>query len=231
MAKVKSSAQLYLSPASYDPSDPTHALALASITAAAPAVATASAALPADLIAGGFVQIEGTGKADLDGTAWRVGTVTSAAKTFELADSDRTGATAASAGTYQVYSDANLIHACMVNITVTGQAPDSIALDDMCSNETVLGDAKPPTFTFTGFVDKDAPGFQNLVRASLESPKTTRMLLIDYGENAGYIFGPAEIGEVTITAANAAGLQFSGSGVFTEVPTYSWALGPEPVSA
>lgn len=229
--KVKSAAQLYLTNANFDPSDASHQIQIVSVTAADPAVATAAAVLPAAYVDGAIVLIDGTGQADLDGYAWRIDNVNAGAKSFELVEADRTGLTAAAAGSGQVFAGADLVHACMANITVTGQAPDSINLDDMCSTSTVLGDPKPPTFTFTGFVDNESPGFKNLVRASNESPKLERWLLIDYGEPVGYVFGPAEIGELTITAAVGGGLQFSGSGVFTEVPTYSWALGPEPVEA
>jgi hypothetical protein len=55
-------------------------------------------------------------------------------------------------------------------------------------------------------------------------PKPTVAILIDFGSGGGYIAGPGQIGEITITAGVNAGLQFSGTGVFTEVPTYSWAL-------
>jgi hypothetical protein len=233
MAKVKSAAHLYLSPAGYDPTSATNMLAITSITAAKPAVVTAAATLPVGLAVGALVAFEGTGAVDLDGTAWRIDTINVASKTFALVASDRTGKTAVAAkGTFQVFDDTtNLISACLANITVSGQAPDSIAMDDMCGTATVLGDAKPPSFTFQGFVDNEDAGFRNLVRASLESPKSPRVLLIDYGDAVGYIFGPAEIGELTVTAAVGGGLQFSGSGIFTEVPTYSWALGPEPVAA
>ena len=112
----------------------------------------------------------------------------------------------------------------MVSITVAGVPPDSIQMDDMCGSDTVLGSPKPPTFTYTGFVDKDSLGFKNLMQASLESPKTERWMLVDYTVGGGYIFGPVEIGEVTVTAQTAQGLQFSGTGVFKEMPTYSWAL-------
>jgi hypothetical protein len=226
MAKVKSNAQLYITPTDYTATPQT----LASVSAAAPAVATAVAALPANLVAGGFAYFDGTGAADLDGTTWRVANPQTVAKTFELQDSDRTGeAVDTGRGTYTPYDTAtDLVHACMVNITVTGVAPDSIAMDDMCTNTTVYGDPKPPTMTFTGFVDKDSPGFAALMQASLESPKQTHFIVIDYGTDVGYIAGNCQIGEITITAATAAGLQFSGTGVFTEIPTYSWALAPVP---
>jgi hypothetical protein len=224
MAKVKSAAQLYLTPTGVDPTDSALALALTGISAAAPASAVAVAPLDAAFIEGTIAMIEGTGAEDLDGYAWRA--EGPSGSSFKLADSDRTGDQATTGGTYQPFVvGEDLIHACVAQITVTGQAPDSISMDDMCGTSTVLGDSKPPTFTFTGWVDKDSAGFRNLMQASLESPKQARYLLIDYGEPAGYIFGPVEIGEITITAATSAGLQFSGSGVFTEVPTYSWALG------
>jgi hypothetical protein len=225
MAKVKSAAQLYLTPTGVDPTDSALALALTGISAAAPASAVAVAALDPAFIEGTIAMIEGTGAADLDGYAWRA--LAPSGSSFKLDDTDRTGDQATTGGTYQPFIvGEDLIHACVAQITVTGQAPDSISMDDMCGTSTVLGDSKPPTFTFTGWVDKDSAGFRNLMQASLESPKQPRFLLIDYGEPAGYIFGPVEIGEITITAATSAGLQFSGSGVFTEVPTYSWALGP-----
>jgi hypothetical protein len=224
MAKVKSAAQLYLTPTGVDPTDPTMALALTGISAAAPAAAVAVAPLDPAFIAGTIAVIAGTGAEDLDGYAWRA--LTPSGSGFKLADSDRTGEQATTGGTYQPFIVGDdLVHACVAQVTVTGQAPDSISMDDMCGTSTVLGDAKPPAFTFTGWVDKDSAGFKNIMQASLESPKQPRVLLIDYGEPAGYIFGPVEIGEITITAATSAGLQFSGSGVFTEVPTYSWALG------
>lgn len=225
MSKIKSAAQLYLTPTGVDPTVPALAKALTSVSKAAPALATAAAALPAGFVAGSFALLEGTGGPDLDGYAWRAENI--AASAFALDDSDRTKAAAATTGgTYQPFVlGTDLIHACVAQVTVTGQAPDSISMDDMCGTATVLGDSKPPTFTFTGWVDKDSPGFKNIMQASLESPKQARYLLIDYGEPGGYIFGPVEIGEITITAATSAGLQFSGSGVFTEVPTYSWALG------
>jgi hypothetical protein len=96
----------------------------------------------------------------------------------------------------------------------------------MCDSTTVQGSPKPPTFTFNGFINKESAGLSNLFQASLEDPKQNRWLLIDYTEDGGYIFGPVQIGEMTVTAGVGQGLQFSGSGVFTEVPTYSWALGP-----
>jgi hypothetical protein len=229
--KGKSNAQLYLSPASYTPADATNQQAVTSITAAKPAIVTATNTIT-DLADGDLALFAGTGASDLDGKAWRVAAVDTVAKTFELVESDRTGATAVgAAGTFEPYGDGNLIHACEANVTVTGQAPDSISLDDMCGTMTVLGDAKPDTFSFTGWVDNADAGFRNLIRASKENPKTKRVLLIDYGPDVGYVIGPAEIGETTVTAAVGAGLQYSGSGVFTAPPTFSWALGPEPVAA
>jgi hypothetical protein len=227
--KVKSVAHLYLTPTGWTAPPPE---ALTDVTAAAPAVVTA-VAMPASAVEGAYVVFADTAQADLDGYAFQITNPDTTAKTFELEDTDRTAQTAATTGTFQAFSIAtggDLISACMANVTVTGVAPDSIALDDMCGNATVLGDPKPPTFTFSGFVDNSSAGFRNLVQASLESPKATRYLLIDYGADVGYIFGQVEIGEMTITAAVNAGLQFSGSGIFTEIPTYSWALAAEALA-
>lgn len=228
MAKIKSDAHLWLT----ETGDPAPALvAVTSITNTKPAVVTLGAAV-ADAADGDMVVFSDTGEPLLDGKTFRIQALdvtTPAAPTFELYGLDGTKLTAAvAAGMAQVFTKAGtggLLEVCMVNITVAGVAPDQIQMDDMCGSQTVLGGPKPPTFTFSGFVDAESPGFRNMVQASLESPKQERWMLVDYTVGGGYIFGPVEIGEVTITAQTAQGLQFSGSGVFTEMPTYSWALG------
>jgi hypothetical protein len=228
MAKIKSDAHLYLT-GTGDP-EPVP-VAITSITNTQPAVVTLALAAPADTANGDMVLLEGTGEPLLDGKTFRIQALdvtAPAAPTFELYGLDGTKLAAAVAtGTAQIWTKAGLTgleEVCMVNITVAGVPPDSIAMDDMCGSTTVLGSPKPPTFTFSGFVDADKPGFRNLVQASIESPKTPRWMLIDYTTQGGYIFGPVEIAEITFTAQTAQGLQFSGSGVFTEMPTYSWAL-------
>jgi hypothetical protein len=182
---------------------------------------------------GDLVSFASTGQANLDGKEYRVANWNAGAKTFELSGFDgatKLTAAVAAVGTAQFFHSSDvadagsLLCACFATITVNGQAPDTLNLDDMCTATTVLGSPKPPTFSFTGWVDKDSPGFQNLIQASLENPKTLRYALFDFGTAGGYIFGPVEIGEVSVTAGVNAGLAFSGSGVFTEVPTYSWAL-------
>jgi len=229
MAKIKSDAHLYLTATGTPAPVPIN---ITSVTKAKPSVVTLAAALPAGAAVGDIIQLDGTGEPLLDGFAFRISVIdvtVPAAPKVTLQDFDGTRLTAAVAakGTGTVFQKAGagaLLEVCMVTITVAGVPPDSIAMDDMCGSTTVLGSPKPPTFTFTGFVDKDSPGFKNLMQASLESPKTLRYMLVDYTVGGGYIFGPVEIGEITITAQTAQGLQFSGTGVFTEMPTYSWAL-------
>jgi hypothetical protein len=222
MSKIKSDAHLYIT----EVGAPDPAVeALTSITKATPPVVT-PVAMPSGFASGDFAVITGTGEEMLDGYAFRAQNVT--ATTYELADIDGTKFAAAISGgsmqPFTVTAGGSMSSACMAQITVTGQAPDSINLDDMCSTETVLGDPKPPTFTFSGFVDNDSAGFHNLVDASVETPKPTVWALFDFSPAGGYIFGPAQIGELTVAAGTKAGLQFSGAGVFTELPTYSWAL-------
>jgi len=227
MAKIRSDAHLYLSQTGND--QPTPA-ALVSVTKADPCVATFASA-PAGMVDGSMCVFEGTGDPLLDGKAFRLTDVSGANATLDDFDGTRL-AIAVAAGTGTVYNltevassgDGDLLEACMATITVAGQAPDSLNLDDMCSSTVVLGAPKPPTFQFTGWIDNESDGFKNLVQASLESPKTERYMLIDYGDAGGWIFGQVEIGEITVTAGVNAGLSFSGSGVFKELPTYSWAL-------
>jgi len=230
MARIKSDAHMYLTETGDAAPAPVN---ITSVTKATPTVATLAAALPAAAAVGDMVKFTGTGQAALDGKTFRISVIdvtVPAAPKLTLADFDgMTKLTVAvgAVGTVQIFQKAGtlaLLEVCMVTITIAGVPPDSIAMDDMCGSTTVLGSPKPPTFSYTGFVDKDLPGFKNLMQASLESPKQLRYMLIDYSAGGGYIFGPVEIGEITITAQTAQGLQFSGSGVFTEMPTYSWAL-------
>jgi len=227
MAKIKSDAHLYLTPTGAPAPVP---VTITTLTNADPIVIT-PATMPVGLAVGDVVGIDGTGEPLLDGYEFRV--LTLDATTITLDDFDGTRLTAAVAtGTLTAYTKTGagaLLEACMATITVTGVPPDSIAMDDMCGSTTVQGSPKPPTFTFNGFIDKESAGLSNLFQASLEDPKQERWMLIDYTEDGGYIFGPVEIGEMTVTAGVGQGLQFSGSGIFTEVPTYSWALGPATV--
>lgn len=223
MAKIKSNAHLWISDVSAG-TVPTP-VNVTSITKATPPLVT-PATMPAGLANGDVVKFSATGVSYLDGHAFRIAALD--ATSFTLPDAESSDIPAAvSTGSFITYQKAGadaLLEACMAQITVAGQAPDSINLDDMCSFTTILGDNKPPTFTFNGFVDQESAGFENLIEASITTPKPTVAILIDFGPEGGYIAGPGQIGEVTVTAGVNQGLQFSGAGVFTEVPTYSWAL-------
>jgi hypothetical protein len=226
MAKIRSDAKLYLTPTGV--AAPPADVNITSVTKANPCVLTAASAIGAAT----FATFEGTGEALLDGKTFRLVNIAGSAGTLEGFDGTQLGAAVASGAGKVVQlwevSDtdpaADLLCACLATVTIAGQEPDALNLDDMCTSTTVLGTPKPPTFQFTGWVDQDSAGFKNLIQASLESPKTTRYMLIDFGTAGGYIFGPVEIGAISVTAGVNAGLAFSGSGVFTEVPTYSWAL-------
>jgi len=222
MSKVISDAHLWLT--EVGATDPTPNT-ITSITQATPPVVTPTT-MPPGITNGDFVVFDATGVAYLDGYSFRIDAV--GATSFELPDVESTDIPAAvSTGNFLLYSKAGtsaMLEACMASITLTGQAPDTINMDDMCGTSMQYGDAKPPTFSFQGWSDQDSEGYLNLWRASVENPKPIVQCLIDYGAGGGYVFGLAQIGEITINAVTAQGLQFSGAGVFTEVPTYSWAL-------
>jgi hypothetical protein len=224
MAKIVSSAQMYVS--NVDAAGPPSALALTGISKATPPVVTMDTT-PLGLAAGDYVRFADTGEPLLDGFAFKVSNVT--ASGFFLPDVDGTKfAAAVTTGTVQALTatggEVDLMHVCLAAVTIAGQAPDSIALDDMCGSSTVLGSPKPSTFTFSGLSDAASPGYRNLWRASIATPKPVVWVLFDFGPEGGYVIGPAQIGEMSKTAATNTGLGFSGSGVFTETPTYSWAL-------
>lgn len=224
MAKIVSNAQMYVS--EVDPGTPPSALAVTGISKAKPPVVT-MAAVPVGLAAGDYVRFQDTGEAMLDDYAFKVSNVT--ATGFFLPDVDGTKFVAAiTTGTVQALTfaggEADLLHVCLAAVTIAGQAPDSIALDDMCGSSTKLGSAKPATFTFSGLADAGSPGYRNVWRASLADPKPVVWVLFDFGPEGGYVMGPAQIGEMSKNAATNQGLQFSGSGVYTEQATYSWAL-------
>jgi hypothetical protein len=236
MAKIRSDAKLYLTQTGA-PAPVTKGIT--SISKANPCVLVLAASV-AGLADGSMVTLAVPAEPLLNGKTFRLVT-TSAGTTGTLEGFDGTklgAAVGVIANGATVYNNTqvaispvtgnDLLCACVATVTIAGQAPDSLALDDMCTSTHVLGAPKPPTFQFSGWVDKDAPGFQNLIEASLESPKPAppRNLLIDFGTAGGYIFGPVEVGEISITAGVNAGLAFSGSGVFTAIPTYSWAIVP-----
>jgi hypothetical protein len=224
MAKIVSNAHMYVS--DVDAGAPPAPVAITSITKANPPVVT-PATMPPGIANGDFVRFDGTNEPMLDGYAFKVSTVSATA--FILAGVNGTKfASAIAGGTLQALTmaggEVDLMHVCLAAVTIAGQAPDSIALDDMCGSATVLGSSKPPTFTFSGLADAGSPGYRNLWRASILNPKPTVWVLFDFGPEGGYVIGPAQIGEMSKNAATNQGLQFSGSGVYTEQPTYSWAL-------
>ena len=229
MAKIKSDAHLYLTetgdaaPAAVD---------VEGITNTEAAVVTLGAALPAAAANGDLAMFAGTGEPLLDGYAFRISGLD--VTTPALADlraarlrrdapdgggHDRHRADFPEGGRPRGSGGLHGLH------YGRGRAarldPDGRYVRQRYRARLA---EKPPTFTYTGFVDKDSLGFKNLMQASLESPKTERWMLVDYTVGGGYIFGPVEIGEVTVTAQTAQELQFSGTGVFKEMPTYSWAL-------
>lgn len=217
MAKIVSDqTAIYLTDGSALPAG----VAITSISTASPPVVTvASTASFADL---DMVLIEGTGRADLDGK-WFAADVQSGT-TFALTGA-AAGAAVGAVGTYKVLEITDdLIKACESTVTLNGQDPDSVDLSDMCDASTKFGDPKPPTVSFTGFVNSEEEGFKSIIRASLESPKSERVLMILYPDGE-YVIGEAEVGSISVSAARGQGLSYSGVATFTEVPTYSWALG------
>jgi len=186
-------------------------------TAAPPLVTVAATAGFADL---DIVLPEGTGRVDLDGKYFQADVIDGT--TLEL-EGAIAGAAVGAVGTIQVLQmDTTFKKACESTVTLNGQDPDEVELSDMCDAMTKFGDPKPPTISFTGFVNSEDDGFKNIIRASLESPKTERVLMLLFPDGE-YIVGPAEIGSISVSAARGQGLSYSGTATFTEVPTYSWA--------
>jgi len=193
------------------------ALAVVAITnVAPPVVQVADSSTITDLDP---ILVTGTGRADLDGKWWLADVIDA---THVALTGASAGAAVGALGTIQALGIADeLIKACESTVTLNGQDPDSVNLDDMCDATTKLGDPKPPTMSFTGFVNREEEGFRNLIRASLESPKATRVGMILYPD-AEFVIGQIEIGAISVSAAKGQGLSYSGSGTFTSVPTYSW---------
>ena len=193
------------------------AVNIVAISTASPAVVqVASTAGITDLDP---ILVEGSGRADLDGKWWQADLVDG---THVALLASEAGAAVGAVGTIQALAMGTvLIKACESTVTLNGQDPDSVNLDDMCDSSTKLGDPKPPTMSFTGFVNREEEGFRNIIRASLESPKATRVGMILYPD-AEYVIGEIEIGAISVSAAKGQGLSYSGTGTFTEVPTYSW---------
>ena len=194
-------------------------LAITSISTADPPVVTVASTAGFDDL--DPVLVEGTGRVDLDGKYFSANVINGT--TFELTGAGA-GAAVGAVGTVTPFViDTDLIKACESTITLNGVEPDSVDLSDMCDAGTKLGDPKPPTLSFTGFVNKDEEGFRNIVRASLESPKAERVLMLLFPDGER-IIGGFEVGALSVSAARGQGLTYSGTGTFTEVPTYSWAL-------
>jgi len=194
-------------------------VAVTSVSTAAPPIVTVPAT--AAFLDMDLAKPIGTGRVDLDGKYFQIDVISGTTLELERAVA---GAAVGAVGTLQVLQmDTTFKKACQSTVTLNGQDPDEVDLSDMCDAMTKLGDPKPPTVSFTGFINSEDDGFKNMIRASLESPKTARVLMLLFPDGE-YIVGPAEIGSISVSAARSQGLSYSGTATFTEVPTYSWAL-------
>lgn len=171
---------------------------------------------------GDIVMIEKTGWSSLDNKLFVVSNATGT--TFDLEGSDASGETTtagktATATPMAIGAGNELLEACFATISIDTQSPTTIDVSTMCQTGSLLGVAQPPTISFDGFVDPAREGFKELVRASLETPRKSRALLIEFPSNNGKIVGQFQVSNISYSAGTGAAVAFNGSGSFISTPT------------
>lgn len=188
-------------------------------TNAKPSVMTLTMTNPVEV--GDIVFVAGTGLDSLDGKLFPVSNVATNDITLDGSDASAEGA-AATAGTVTIYKKGagnELAEACFATLSIDTQAPSTIDVSTMCASGSLLGVATPPTISFDGFVDPTREGFKELVRASLESPRQSRVIQIEFPSNNGKIIGLFQVGSISYSAGTGAAVAFSGTGTFVGQPT------------
>jgi hypothetical protein len=183
------------------------------ISSAKPAVVTVASV--ANLAKGDVVKMEGTGFKELDGKTFTIGTIVSAANTFELTGSNTTGTTGTLGATPKahVYRIVDSVKLCLASIDFSTSEGSTVSTGTFCDPSASI--ATPATtagtMSLTGYVNAADPDYAELLVA--EADGATRMLSIELPQNNGYIVAPVTISSVSwqTPLEGAIGYTFSGS--------------------
>jgi hypothetical protein len=141
------------------------------------------------IVAGDIAMVTGTGS-DLDGKSFIVGTVDGGANTFELQGADTTGwgGTLDASPSVEVYSASDGIIICLASIDIGAPSVNQVDVSTFCDPSASLpGTTTPGTVTLTGYLDKDASGLAELIKAADDGE--SRVFFIELSNDQGYIMG------------------------------------------
>jgi len=188
------------------------------ISKARPAVVTVADV--GTIKAGDLAMPVGTGFAELDGKIFVVGTP--GVGTFPLMGSDTTGSTGTLGGTpkIEVDGDANLVCECFSEFSINRDAPEAIEAGTFCDPTLTVASAVAPagTFEFTGNVNKDDPGYAELLKA--EEDGLQREMKVTFPQGNGYVVAPITVTLVSWAFALDTSVQFTGAGTFNSKPKH-----------
>lgn len=138
--------------------------AITNLTNAKPAIVTVDDI--GDIVTGNLVQVAGTGRIEVDGKTFKVGSITT--DSFPLEGSDLSGAPAPlTVGTVTPLSTDDMLQACFRQFERTVEAADAIDVTTFCGTESLAGTPTPGTISFEAFMDFDQ-AWQDEWRAGLK---------------------------------------------------------------
>ena len=162
----------------------------------------------------------GTGFPTLDGKLFVVGELGTG--TFELMGSDTTNDTG-SLGTspkINVNGSGDMVCECFSEFSINRDAPEAIEAGTFCDPTLTVASAVAPagTFEFTGNVNKDDPGYAELLKA--EEDGLQREMRVTFPQGNGYVVAPVTVTLVSWAFALDTSVQFTGAGTFNSKPKH-----------
>jgi len=145
---------------------------------------------------GNIVEVTGTDYPEIDGKLFVIQALDGT--TFELVGSDTTDSAGGAIGVdakVAGYTTGDLQNICLSSIDISPGSTNTIDISTFCAPGASLpGNPTPGTITLNGYVDIDATGYKELIKASEDG--AAHMLKIDI-PNQGYIVGKMVIGSIS----------------------------------
>jgi len=149
-----------------------------------------------DLADGNIVEVNGTDYPELDGKLFIISNLTGT--TFELLGADTTNTAGGVIGDdakVAVYQTGDMQNICLSSIDISPGSTNTIDISTFCAPGASLpGNPTPGTITLNGYVDIEATGYKELIKAAEDGD--AHMLKIDI-PNQGYIVGKMVIGSIS----------------------------------
>jgi len=160
---------------------------------------------------GSPVAFTGTGFDELDEQTFVVGNLTGT--TFDALGANTTDSVGVlgTSPEANVYAASDRVKLCLSAIEISPPSVNQIDTSTYCEESSMVGRATPGALTLTGYIEKDSPGFNEIVAA--EEDGLSRQFIINLSGDQGYLIGAIALSGLgyNIPLEGAVGFTISGS--------------------